>query len=474
MELYEKNLVHANKINADNWIKLLCKYYLNYSITLIDNDLHEYSGYVTMDFFKDKLASCITYRVKPTNPYQIRKALFMTFPPYVKINPVKLKSNSRLINSAIVKKIDLLISKYCIVACEHELIYIGITPEILFQKISVSVHYLENTGKITRMYVSLDKKMIVIVVNDVYVLKISVRYGSRKISIVNYELPKFGIRSGFVGKDALIDVWNVSFKKWKEVFDKTNGDNWDTPVIEQTSDSLLIDQSISRDDDYIDTSPKAKPQVQSAPKRQKTKEPQETKKIDAEPVIHFGIPVDITDEQLICQLNDGSKKDMPITDTSSTIASPVLSFMNKPVFHFDDDHLMIPDLNHPLIPPPVSSVNKPAFHYDNNLTMPNLKHSFTQTAINSSIPNRMPPSPPVNNFHSNMLINDNKTVSKILKEDTDRIKFNKFHHDLMKQKHINKVQLYETIKNKHKCVLMFPSYPLQVYWCKNDICKFAS
>jgi hypothetical protein len=110
--------------------------------------------------------------------------------PQTKILPQE-KNKSLMLRHISFKTIDEFTQKYSNtkIITGHEIICYSINPDSYLGQIIGMFPYLKQAKNITRLLISADTRSIILVVNDIYVLKISILYGKKALKFTNYELP---------------------------------------------------------------------------------------------------------------------------------------------------------------------------------------------------------------------------------------------------------------------------------------------
>lgn len=231
MVCFTAHTFRFNNDNKQNWFNLLCKYYEGVNITAITDDIHRCRGKISLDFFNNTLIPGSNYTLE-TERFWAEGAAIKCLPQYNNTGNCKLTTEENCQNnSKIVKKthsIDSVIESRSYHGGQ-EIFLSNKTCVDTFDDLLTAFSLIKNTSNITRLYISFREELIVIVLKDRHTLVIT------KNNVSDATLPIFDVDDGFLPNafdcGLLMEEFNVSFKTWLSEFKKTNGDNWNSPVV---------------------------------------------------------------------------------------------------------------------------------------------------------------------------------------------------------------------------------------------------
>lgn len=251
---------HITKDNVNNWHKLLCKYYSDQGISIIMmiDGKPEKFGLVSADFFKNDVSDNTSYYIdlRPASVFKLLPTI-LALPPYnccndLPANPSIKKHN--IIDQNIFLTMDKFLCDYSVANKYdgHELTCRtrGDVTSKLNELIS-AIPSLTKATNITRLYISYKLHCFVLVLNDLYILKINIIKGKGGTGISVYSLPVLNLLHGFCEnqKDDLTVEWSESYHNWWKKFNSSNGATWNDPMILSQTDDDIIDSDIIDDNE---------------------------------------------------------------------------------------------------------------------------------------------------------------------------------------------------------------------------------
>ncbi len=227
MVCFTQHQFKFNNLSADNWFKLLCKYYPGVSVAVVIDGKHPIEGKIHMDLF-DSLPKGTDYEIT-TDRFWAELASIQAMPTHMKYlkRPGFISDDHEKKVKAIAGTIDSVISSR-LSHGGHEIFIQNKFDTDNFQDVILATRHLNQTAHITRIYTSLDEKHILLVLDDRHTIRIGLGY------VGDGTVPVFDIDDGF-SQNAFgmgsVTEWNTLFKKWSDTFKMTNGDTWNDPIL---------------------------------------------------------------------------------------------------------------------------------------------------------------------------------------------------------------------------------------------------
>ncbi len=219
MVCFTRSHFHFSRANAEHWCYLLIKYYADIPI-----EVNGKAGKCTEEFFQSvpEAPSYTAITGSFWSGYAAVRA--MAPPPSGFFTPADQQSNN-----GVTQAIDAVI-KGRLGAQENE---IGIESDFKRQSFASLVQSFKNissTEKITRLFVSNIDETIVLVLEDLYPIKIT----TDRVS--DWNLPTFDPDDGFVTKsfdqlDKGPSEWAPSFERWAKRLIESDYASWDQPIL---------------------------------------------------------------------------------------------------------------------------------------------------------------------------------------------------------------------------------------------------
>lgn len=198
-------------------------------------------SHISNDFIVKNTKLCYQFSI---NMEHQRKASINCMDKFV---PVIIDVNKS--NTAFTEQIHILFTKteniiYQIIKTttkknDYAIFCYSLKPHNDFENFITSLSNLKNKDQITRYYMS--QLLLVLVINDTYVIKISFSNKptiTKNVIVHKYnEFPLLNIKKGFIGynKSLLVKEWNNLYTAWYKNYQTTNGCNWNDPIIVQAN-----------------------------------------------------------------------------------------------------------------------------------------------------------------------------------------------------------------------------------------------
>jgi hypothetical protein len=219
MDCLTQHRYQFTNTNRHNWFNLLCKYHYGIKVTMKVDDAF-FDGKISQEFF-NSLPSGTNYELT-TERFLAEYAAIRAMPKFIK-SEVK-ETNEKIKN--ISSTIDALMSNR-LSREDQDIFLCGEFSNDDFDQIIQSIPHLR-TKEISHIYIG--PNYLLFTLNSRYIIKVA------DTCVADGTLPAFDLGEGFLSDKLgfaknIADEWNISFRDWLQMFNATDGDNWDAQII---------------------------------------------------------------------------------------------------------------------------------------------------------------------------------------------------------------------------------------------------